>query len=246
MADIVKKLLTTTILFFVLGYGQVLAQCCCATNLGTINPNLTWQYVAPSCHGYYSFQTVAGCSYQFTYCNQYAPSAYYSGDPYLTINTAPTSGGVIANDDFCSLGSYILWTAPVTGTYYLQIGSWAQGGTCACGLNRNMGYRSTNCSGGLTSPSGITASASSICPGQSTTLTAQGVVGTAYWFTGGCNTVGQIATGNSITVSPTVTTTYYVRNFSNNQWSSNCASITVTVGQHAANPTVTRNLNLSG
>ena len=242
----VKRLLTTTLLFFVLGYGQVLAQCCCATNLGTINPNLTWQYLAPSCHGYYSFQTVAGCSYEFTYCNQYAPSAYYSGDPYLTINTAPTSGGVIANDDFCGLGSYILWTAPSTGTYYLQIGSWAQGATCACGLNRNMGYRSTNCSGGLTSPSGITASASSICPGQSTTLTAQGVVGTAYWFTGGCNTVGQIATGNSITVSPTVTTTYYVRNFSNNQWSSNCASITVTVGQPAASPTVTGNLNLCG
>jgi gliding motility-associated-like protein len=241
-----KRLLTTTLLFFVLGYGQVLAQCCCATNLGTINPNLTWQYLAPSCHGYYSFQTVAGCSYEFTYCNQYAPSAYYSGDPYLTINTAPTSGGVIANDDFCGLGSYILWTAPSSGTYYLQIGSWAQGGTCACGLNRNMGYRSTNCSGGLTSPSGITASASSICPGQSTTLTAQGVVGTAYWFTGGCNTIGQIATGNSITVSPTVTTTYYARNFSNNQWSSNCASITVTVGQPAASPTVTGNLNLCG
>ena len=242
----VKRLLTTTLLFFILGYGQVMAQCCCATNLGTINPNLTWQYVAPSCHGYYSFQTVAGCSYEFTYCNQYAPSAYYSGDPYLTINTAPTSGGVIANDDFCGLGSYISWTAPSTGTYYLQIGSWAQGATCACGLNRNMGYRSTNCSGGLTSPSGITASASSICPGQSTTLTAQGVVGTAYWFTGGCNTIGQIATGNSITVSPTVTTTYYVRNFSNNQWSSNCASITVTVGQPAASPTVTGNLNLCG
>ena len=242
----VKRLLTTTLLFFILGYGQVMAQCCCATNLGTINPNLTWQYLAPSCHGYYSFQTVAGCSYEFTYCNQYAPSAYYSGDPYLTINTAPTSGGVIANDDFCGLGSYILWTAPSTGTYYLQIGSWAQGATCACGLNRNMGYRSTNCSGGLTSPSGITASASSICPGQSTTLTAQGVVGTAYWFTGGCNTIGQIATGNSITVSPTVTTTYYARNFSNNQWSSNCASITVTVGQPSASPTVTGNLNLCG
>ena len=241
-----KRLLTTTLLFFVLGYGQVLAQCCCATNLGTFSPNLTWQYLAPSCHGYYSFQTVAGCSYEFTYCNQYAPNAYYSGDPYLTINTAPTSGAVIANDDFCYLGSYIFWTAPVTGTYYLQIGSWAQGGTCACGLTRNMGYRSTNCSGGLTSPSGITASASSICPGQSTTLTAQGVVGTAYWFTGGCNTIGQIATGNSITVSPTVTTTYYARNFSNNQWSSNCASITVTVGQPAASPTVTGNLNLCG
>ena len=241
-----KRLLTTTLLFFVLGYGQVLAQCCCATNLGTFSPILTWQYLAPSCHGYYSFQTVAGCSYEFTYCNQYAPNAYYSGDPYLTINTAPTSGGVIANDDFCGLGSYIFWTAPSSGTYYLQIGSWAQGGTCACGLNRNMGYRSTNCSGGLTSPSGITASTSSICPGQSTTLTAQGVVGTAYWFTGGCNTIGQIATGNSITVSPTVTTTYYARNFSNNQWSSNCASITVTVGQPAASPTVTGNLNLCG
>jgi hypothetical protein len=52
-----------------------------------------------------------------------------------------------------------------------------------------------------TDPTSITASNSFVCAGSgnSVTLTANGVVGTVYWFTGSCATTGQIATGNSIT-----------------------------------------------
>jgi hypothetical protein len=78
-------------------------------------------------------------------------------------------------------------------------------------------------------PSSITSTASSICTGASVTMTAVGPVGTVYWFSGGCNTTGQIATGNSATVSPTSTTTYYARNFNGGQWSPSCASFTVVV-----------------
>ena len=78
-------------------------------------------------------------------------------------------------------------------------------------------------------PTSITASPSAICNGSSTTLTAVGAIGTVYWFTGGCNTTGQIGTGNSITVSPTTTTTYYARNNSGGNWSLSCASTTVVV-----------------
>jgi gliding motility-associated-like protein len=76
----------------------------------------------------------------------------------------------------------------------------------------------------------VTGTATTICSNQGTTvdLTASGAVGTVYWFQGGCNTTGQLATGTTLTVSPTTTTTYYARNFSGGQWSA-CATYTVTV-----------------
>ena len=231
----VKKLqLLLILLLFSVGHYK--AQCCCATNLGEISPTMTWQYFQHTCLGYVSFPAQAGCTYIFTYCNSQAPSAYYGGDPYLTINSSPMSGGLAANDDWCGLGSFIQWTAPATQTYYLQLGSWAQGASCACNVNRNLGYRSTNCAGGVTSPTGITASSNSICSGQSVTLTANGTMGTQYWYTGSCGGV-QIGTGPSITLTPAVTTTYYVNNFSNNQFGPSCASITITVGSPPAGPT---------
>jgi len=225
-----------TLIVSLLAFNKAQAQCCCATNLGTITPNLAWQYYSQSCHGYLSFQATAGCTYQFTYCSAYAPSATYTGDPYLTINSAPMAGGLIANDDYCGLGSYISWTAPATATYYLQLGSWAQGATCACGLSRVLGYRSTNCAGGVTPPTGITASSNTICPGQSVTLTATGTVGTQYWYTGSCGGA-QIGTGPSITVTPATTTTYYVNNNSGGVFSPSCASITITIAPAPAPPT---------
>gem|GEM_PF-5083896 len=96
-------------------YSQVV----CNNNLGSISPNLTWQYFSHTARGYLTFQAQAGCTYEFTYCSSIAPSASYTNDPYLTITTGPTSGLVIANDDWCSLGSRILWTANSTGLFYL-------------------------------------------------------------------------------------------------------------------------------
>jgi gliding motility-associated-like protein len=61
-------------------------------------------------------------------------------------------------------------------------------------------------------------------------------MGTQYWYTGSCGGV-QIGTGPSITLTPAVTTTYYVNNFSNNQFGPSCASITITVGSPPAGPT---------
>ena len=86
-------------------------------------------------------------------------------------------------------------------------------------------------------PTSITATSNTICVGQSTTLTANGASGTVYWFTGGCG-VGQIATGNSISVTPTSTTTYYARNFNGRLFSTNCVFTTITV-----NPTPSISVN---
>ena len=78
-----------------------------------------------------------------------------------------------------------------------------------------------------TSISGVTA----ICLGSSTTLTLVGGIAgtgaTAQWFTGSCGGT-PAGTGNSITVAPTVTTTYFVR-YSGICNTTACASVTVVV-----------------
>ncbi|NBV92689.1 MAG: hypothetical protein EBR91_11075 [Flavobacteriia bacterium] len=240
-----KRLHLLAIVLLTFSTQSAIAQCCCATNLGAITPNMNWQFFQHSCLGYVSFPAQAGCTYQFTYCTSIAPSASYNGDSYLTINSSAMSGAMAANDDWCGLGSYIQWTAPSTQTYYLQLGSWAQGASCACNVNRNLGYRSTNCAAVVQPPTSITASAASICAGQSTTLTANGTMGTQNWYTGSCGGT-LIGSGASITVSPAATTTYYVNNNSNGQASQSCASITITVNPSPPAPTVTGNISLCG
>jgi hypothetical protein len=69
-----------------------------------------------------------------------------------------------------------------------------------------------------------------VCPGTSVTLTANGVDGTAYWFTT-CGTSGELGTGGTLNVSPSTTTTYYARNYRYGNFSTNCATVTVTVTQ---------------
>jgi len=78
----------------------------------------------------------------------------------------------------------------------------------------------------------ITANLTSICPGNSVTLSVNGGSvhqgGVWRWFNGSCGT-GGFNTGTSITVSPSVTTTYYVR-AETNCHQTTCASITIVVG----------------
>lgn len=108
--------------------------------------------------------------------------------------------------------------------YYVYVAHWSTSSTTTGAFT----ISSTCVSPLPADPTGATASSASICSGSSTTLTATGVVGTAYWFEGSCATSGQIGTGSTLNVSPTTTTTYYVRN-NDGQWSANCASVTVTV-----------------
>jgi hypothetical protein len=227
MKKILFKLVLFTILLFGFNKQTVHAQAFCNNPMGSISLTTSWQYFYHTCLGYVSFQATAGCTYEFTYCNSFAPSAYYSADPYLTISTQPTSGGLAQNDDWCGLGTYLTWTCPTTGTYYLNLGNCCSS-SCGCGQNRNMGYRSTNCVATVNNPTSITPSVNPLCSGNSTNLVANGAQGTVHWYTGGCG-VTLIGTGNSRLVSPTTTTTYWARNFSGGQFSSGCAAITITV-----------------
>ncbi len=79
-------------------------------------------------------------------------------------------------------------------------------------------------------PTSISATNNPICSGTSTQLTANGVDGTVYWYTASCGgTATTPATGSTLTVSPSTTTTYYARNYNNSQFSEGCASVTITV-----------------
>ena len=83
-----------------------------------------------------------------------------------------------------------------------------------------------------TAPTNVSASNSTICAGQSTTLSASGgTAGTGsqlVWYSGNCGGT-QVGTGSPITVSPTSTTTYYVRREAQGCAPTSCASVTVPV-----------------
>jgi hypothetical protein len=80
----------------------------------------------------------------------------------------------------------------------------------------------------LADPIAIVPSEDPICKGSSTTLWVVGEAGPIYWYTEGCGGAF-VDIGYDITVNPTVTTTYYARNFLSGQYSNGCASYTVTV-----------------
>ena len=93
-----------------------------------------------------------------------------------------------------------------------------------------------------TAPTGASATPATICNGGSSTLAVTGgsigTGGAAHWYTGSCGGTA-VATGTSISVSPTTTTTYYVRYEDGAPCSDNttCQTVTVTVNQKSTAPT---------
>lgn len=91
----------------------------------------------------------------------------------------------------------------------------------------------------------ISAASTTLCSGQSTTLSVgAGNLNSAtswYWYSGSCGGA-LVGNGNSISVSPTTTTTYFARGEGNCVLPGNCSAATITVNPL---PTVTAN-NVSG
>jgi len=83
----------------------------------------------------------------------------------------------------------------------------------------------------------ISATYTTICPGNSVTLSVVGGSlhqgGIWRWFNAGCGT-GSFSTGPSVNVSPSVTTTYYVRG-ETACFQTTCATITIVVGACPSN-----------
>ncbi len=79
-------------------------------------------------------------------------------------------------------------------------------------------------------PQNCNATNSNICFGDSTALSAESD-DTIYWFENSCgDDIGDaFDTGSTITVSPSVTTTYFARAHNGTNWSDGCCQVTVTV-----------------
>ena len=157
-------------------------------------------------------------------------------DSKISVFSGPncsTLSCVGGNDDFgpaCSSSSASFsWTSTVGTNYYILVHGYSSNSSFNIGLSC-MSPPPPN-------PTSISATQNTICNGVSTTLTANGAVGVVYWYTGGCASTF-VSTGNSISVSPVSTTTYYARNLNGGLFSGGCASITITVN---SNPVININ-----
>jgi hypothetical protein len=142
-----------------------------------------------------------------------------------------------ANWDFtsCPDGNIRLyWNNVPAGTYYYPIlidPAWE--------TNYTLNISGTPLHTPATAPTSISGT-STICGGQNTTLTLQGgsagTNGTPQWFEGSCGSA-VIGTGNSITVSPTANTTYFVR-YNSSCNTTACASVSVNLNTASTEPTL--------
>ncbi|MBS1626109.1 MAG: hypothetical protein JST83_18965, partial [Bacteroidetes bacterium] len=122
-------------------------------------------------------------------------------------------------------------TATTAGTVTVR----ATLGVCSSDVTFTVNSKST-------APTSAAASPATICSGGSSTLTysggSLGTGATARWYTGSCGGT-LVGSGNSLSVSPTSTTTYYVRYEDPSPCSTNtaCVSTTVTVNTPSTAPT---------
>ena len=172
----------------------------------------------------------------------------------ITVNTAPSSPSTInASPSFlCSAGSS---TLTVTGT--LSPGATWQWYSASCGGNSagtgpsisvspistttyfvraENGTCSSNCINTSISVATVPANPvsaagnSPVCAGSNSTLQVNGTLSvgaTWHWYSGSCGGA-VVGTGASINVSPTTTTTYFVR-AENSGCFSNCSSVSINV-----------------
>ncbi|MDR0506679.1 MAG: T9SS type A sorting domain-containing protein [Dysgonamonadaceae bacterium] len=142
------------------------------------------------------------------------------------------------------------WSGSSTSTSISATpGSSAQSGNITVTANNSCGSSSTRSLPVIvntppTAPTSINSSnGTTICSGSSTTLTASGGntgSGCTYqWYSGNCGSGSVLGTSSSITISPTVTTTYYVRRVGTSPCSStttSCALVTVMVNSAPSTP----------
>ena len=161
-----------------------------------------------------------------------------SGTAPLYYQWQTNSVNLVNGGDYSGVTSNVLTVSPVSS---------ADAGSYQCIV--------TNASGSLTSsvatltvtakssdPTSATASATTICNGQSTALTLNGGGGgtseTIHWYGGSCGGTS-VGTGNGLSVSPTASTTYYGRyeDGAPCSYTSACASVTITVNAKSSDPT---------
>jgi hypothetical protein len=125
---------------------------------------------------------------------------------------ADSCGGAVINS-----GATVNVNPTGTTTYYVR----AQNGSCYSACVSTP----VTISAAPNDPASMSATNDSICPGDSTTLSVNGTLSagaTWHWYSASCGSA-DIGSGNSITITPNSTSTYYVRAV-NGTCYSNCVS----------------------
>ena len=189
---------------------------------------------------------VAGCTYLVESC----------GVPYDSEITVFADGGGAAlgySGTGCGDDASFNFIPPANGNYEFQI---TQQGCGANATNSPMTITLVSCPVLCTDPtvpSALSASPSTICPSGNSTLSWTGTLNDAtnwHIYTGSCGgtQIGTSAT-NSFVVSPSVTTTYYIRGEDGagcvDESTGLCGQVTVTVAD-ATPPTITCPGNQTG
>lgn len=153
------------------------------------------------------------------------------------------SGGTLAPSDNwfwyeagCGAGASIgtgttITVSPMAQTTYFVRAEGPCGNTTCASITIDMDQVSTD-------PTSVVATSTALCVGQSAALSVSGgALGTGAtweWYSGSCGGA-YLGTGNSISVAPSATTTYFVR-AEGTCGNTNCAQITITVGAGVPDP----------
>lgn len=176
--------------------------------------------------GFYLSNSTTLNTSQATYLGGYSVSALSANSQTILLNKL-----LFIPSTFCS------------GTKYLFIWVDNNHDIIESAENNNFQYKAIFINGSNSSPpTSVFANPASITPGNTTTLNVSGgTLGTGAswkWYTGNCGS-NLVGFGNSISVSPTTTTTYYVRAEGTCNITS-CGTVTVEVGCPAIIPTVSK------
>ena len=205
-------------------------------NLGNNNTITTPNtFTSPGNQTIYVLVKNGACSYVVTLqlnttavtaLNIATPATITCSTPQVTLNasasTVPPGSTVVwsatGGGNIVSGGNTLNPIVNAAGTYTLTVSNTTQPGNLTCTFTSSVTViQNTTAPNTL-----VTATAAQICPGESVTLTASGGV-TYTW-------VGLTGTGNTQTVSPTVTTTYTVTAIgANGCLSTQPATITIVV-----------------
>ncbi|MBK9453072.1 MAG: HYR domain-containing protein [Bacteroidetes bacterium] len=215
-----------------------------AWNTGATTPTLT---VSPTATTTYTVTvtSASGCTSTATGTITVTPATTVSnaGPDQATCNTTTT---LAANTPVNGTGSWSIITG--TGGSIATASSPTSSFTGVAGNSYTLRWTISNTpclastddvvitiNTGSTQPSSISGT-TTVCNGTPTMLTqVGGILGTGAvynWYSGSCGTT-LVGTGASVTVTPTVTTTYFVR-ASGTCNTTNCATVTVTVNQFTA------------
>lgn len=232
---------TTTILYtgaLAQGCGACLScnidnWCINSSNCGSVAPCDSRVFTDPVPAG--NIITGVTVTYFGAGCDATAEPTYING---VLIGSAP-------NDGDCSCGACTQY--PTSNTYTCPVGlpNYHYGGSDTLKCCPNGAFCPQKVVITFTyiavsvAPTGITSSANPSCGGAITLKKTGGALGTGAswkWYSGSCGG-SLVGTGDSITVSPTSATTYFVRAEGGSCGSTTCAQISITVNTPSVVPT---------